>query len=597
MGAWRFWWDSTRRFYKNWGSYVALIFSTNLVISYLAVPFFNWVLEMLLKWQGVSYVSYTNVLSIIIHTPIAALGMLAILLAVIILIYWQFAFLLLGIINIFRGRPQTIRQVLRTTVTSLTLTSPSTFLFFIGYFIVILPFGSFIFTTPLLNKARIPAFIVSYLLENPWMALGLAGFYLIAGYLGIRLISLLPLMIIDRLPWKTAVTRSWQQTKHRTLRYLWTMLVTLFMILAAVTLIYMLIYFAQLGFDKTGIAMAAATVNLFIMEAITEVIICYTTAVFMMLIVVCYRQDFTLLRQAPQHFNEAPRLKRWTRASVAIGILLATSLLVAVNLVYLNGLVITKPIIISHRGVDDDNGVQNTIPALIKTSKEHPDYVEMDIQVTKDHQFVVMHDPTLKALAGINKKPSQLTLKQLEKITVRENGHQAKIPSFDAYLKAARQHHQKLLVEIKTSSAYTSADTKRFVKRYGATLLAHHDQVHTLSYKVMRDLKRLDSQQFVSYILPYNLTFPHTDANGYTMEVTTLNDQFVDKADRNHKTVYAWDIDDTDQMDRMMFMGVTGIITDNLTEMQQEAKSNTDHPSYAKLLLTFMNELSLTSNE
>lgn len=597
MGAWRFWWDSTRRFYKNWGSYVALIFSTNLVINYLAVPFFNWLLEMLLKWQGVSYVSYTNVLSIIIHTPIAALGMLAILLAVIILIYWQFAFLLLGIINIFRGRPQTIRQVLRTTVTSLTLTSPSTFLFFIGYFIVILPFGSFIFTTPLLNKARIPAFIVSYLLENPWMALGLAGFYLIAGYLGIRLISLLPLMIIDRLPWKTAVTRSWQQTKHRTLRYLWTMLVTLFMILAAVTLIYMLIYLAQLGFDKTGIAMAAATVNLFIMEAITEVIICYTTAIFMMLIIVCYRQDFTLLRQAPQHFNEAPHLKRWTRASVAIGILLATSLLVAVNLVYLNGLVITKPIIISHRGVDDGNGVQNTIPALIKTSKEHPDYVEMDIQVTKDHQFVVMHDPTLKALAGINKKPSQLTLKQLEKITVRENGHQAKIPSFDAYLKAARQHHQKLLVEIKTSSAYTSADTKRFVKRYGATLLAHHDQIHTLSYKVMRDLKRLDSQQFVSYILPYNLTFPHTDANGYTMEVTTLNDQFVDKADRNHKTVYAWDIDDTDQMDRMMFMGVTGIITDNLTEMQQEAKSNTDHPSYAKLLLTFMNELSLTSNE
>ncbi|MCM8608623.1 MULTISPECIES: glycerophosphodiester phosphodiesterase [Lactiplantibacillus] len=597
MGAWRFWWDSTRRFYKNWGSYVALIFSTNLVISYLAVPFFNWLLEMLLKWQGVSYVSYTNVLSIIIHTPIAALGMLAILLAVIILIYWQFAFLLLGIINIFRGRPQTIRQVLRTTVTSLTLTSPSTFLFFIGYFIVILPFGSFIFTTPLLNKARIPAFIVSYLLENPWMALGLAGFYLIAGYLGIRLISLLPLMIIDRLPWKTAVTRSWQQTKHRTLRYLWTMLVTLFMILVTVTLIYMLIYLAQLGFDKTGIAMAAATVNLFIMEAITEVIICYTTAVFMMLIIVCYRQDFTLLRQAPQHFNEAPRLKRWTRASVAIGILLATSLLVAVNLVYLNGLVITKPIIISHRGVDDGNGVQNTIPALIKTSKEHPDYVEMDIQVTKDHQFVVMHDPTLKALAGINKKPSQLTLKQLEKITVRENGHQAKIPSFDAYLKAARQHHQKLLVEIKTSSAYTSADTKRFIKRYGATLLAHHDQVHTLSYKVMRDLKRLDSQQFVSYILPYNLTFPHTDANGYTMEVTTLNDQFVDKADRNHKTVYAWDIDDTDQMDRMMFMGVTGIITDNLKEMQQEAKSNTDHPSYAKLLLTFMNELSLTSNE
>lgn len=130
---------------------------------------------MLLKWQRVSYVSYTNIGSIIIHQPLAALGMVAILLAIIILVYWQFAFLLLGIMNIFRGRPQTVRAVLRSTVTSLTGTSPSTFLFFIGYFIVILPFGSFIFTTPLLNKAKIPAFIVSYLMENPWMTLGLGA--------------------------------------------------------------------------------------------------------------------------------------------------------------------------------------------------------------------------------------------------------------------------------------------------------------------------------------------------------------------------------------------------------------------------------------
>ena len=58
--------------------------------------------------------------------------------------------------------------------------------------------------------------------------------------------------------------------------------------------------------------MAAATVNLFIMEAITEIIICYTTAIFMMLIIVCYRQDLHL-RQQPQYFNEAPRLRKLTR--------------------------------------------------------------------------------------------------------------------------------------------------------------------------------------------------------------------------------------------------------------------------------------------
>lgn len=39
------------------------------------------------------------------------------------------------------------------------------------------------------------------------------------------------------------------------------------------------------------------------------------------------------------------------------------------------------------------NGVQNTIPAMEATAKSKPDYVEMDIQETKDHQFVVFHDP------------------------------------------------------------------------------------------------------------------------------------------------------------------------------------------------------------
>ena len=404
-------------------------------------------------------------------------------------------------------------------------------------------------------------------------------------------------MIIDQLPWRRALKTSWQQSAHRTWRVLWHILVILLMVTGSVALSYAVIYMFQLWLDTTSLAMAGATINLFIMETLTEIVICYTAAIFMMLIIACYRQDLTLPSRPTLTFNEPAKLRRWTRGTVATGMVIVSGLLVAFNLVYLNGLAITKPIMISHRGVDNGNGVQNTIPALIKTSREKPDYVEMDVQVTKDHQFVVMHDNNLKKLAGVNKKPYQLTLAQLQQLTVHENGYQAKIPSFDAYLHAAQQQHQKLLVEIKTTKGYTRADTARFIALYGPTLLADHDQVHTLSYKVMTDLKRLDSTQFVSYILPYNLTFPHTAANAYTMEATTLNDHFVDKADRMHKQVYAWDIDDTDLMDQMMFMGVNGIITDKLHEMQIEAKTNTDHPSYAKLLLTFMNELSLTSND
>lgn len=592
MQAWRFWRESTRHFFQHWGSYVMLVFITNLAISYVAVPAFTWLTAALMKWQHVPYVSYTNIGSIALRHPLAIIGLLLILLAIITLIYWQFAYLLLGIMNIRNGRPQTSRAVLGDVFRSLVGASPSTFLFFIGYFVVIIPFGSELFSTPLLNKAKIPAFIVTYLMANPLWAVFLGIFYVAAAYIGIRLIAVLPLMMLDGYHSHEAIRLSWQRTRRHFWTYFSKILVTLAIVTVMVTLIYGLIYLGQLGFDRTGLGLAAATFNLFLMEAITEFIVCYSTVIFMMVILSSHDTH----QQTPLSlftFREPARTKLRTRLLIISGLTLISALLVMFNLVYLNGLAMTKPLTIAHRGVDNGNGVQNTIPAMVKTSKEKPDYVEMDIRMTKDHQFVVMHDGNLKSLAGLNRSVASMTLRQLTKVTVTENGYQAKIPSFNHYLNTAIKHHQKLLIEIKTGSADTPDLSERFYRQFGQRILTNHEQVHTLSYKVMDKLKREHPQLFVSYIMPYNLTFPRTRANAYTMESTTLNDSFVDQANREHKKVYAWDIDDVTSLDQMMFMGANGVITNNLSLIKQEIKDNTDHPSYANLLLTFMNDLSL----
>lgn len=592
MQAWRFWRESTRHFFQHWGGYVTLVFITNLAISYVAVPAFTWLTAALMKWQHVPYVSYTNIGSIALRHPLAIIGLLLILLAIITLIYWQFAYLLLGIMNIRNGRPQTSRAVLGDVFRSLVGASPSTFLFFIGYFVVIIPFGSELFSTPLLNKAKIPAFIVTYLMANPLWAVFLGIFYVAAAYIGIRLIAVLPLMMLDGYHSHEAIRLSWQRTRRHFWAYFSKILVTLAIVTVMVTLIYGLIYLGQLGFDRTGFGLAAATFNLFLMEIITEFIVCYSTVIFMMVVLSSHDSQ----QQTPLSlfsFREPARTKLRTRLLIISGLTLISALLVVFNLVYLNGLAMTKPLTIAHRGVDNGNGVQNTIPAMVKTSKERPDYVEMDIRMTKDHQFVVMHDGNLKSLAGLNRSVASMTLRQLTKVTVTENGYQAKIPSFNHYLNTAIKHHQKLLIEIKTGSADTPDLSERFYRQFGQRILTNHEQVHTLSYKVMDKLKKEHPQLFVSYIMPYNLTFPRTRANAYTMESTTLNDSFVDQANREHKKVYAWDIDDVNSLDQMMFMGANGVITNNLGLIQQEIKDNTDHPSYANLLLTFMNDLSL----
>ncbi|HFU4393068.1 TPA: glycerophosphodiester phosphodiesterase family protein, partial [Streptococcus suis] len=108
---------------------------------------------------------------------------------------------------------------------------------------------------------------------------------------------------------------------------------------------------------------------------------------------------------------------------------------------------------ISHRGVDNGNDVQNSIEALEKTSQLKPDYIEMDVQETKDGQFIVMHDADLMALTGNTGGTHDYTLAELKAMTASENGMTGPVPSFDEYLEKADELGQKLLVEIKVTDA------------------------------------------------------------------------------------------------------------------------------------------------
>lgn len=85
------------------------------------------------------------------------------------------------------------------------------------------------------------------------------------------------------------------------------------------------------------------------------------------------------------------------------------------NAVYLTGLLESKPLIISHRGSPIVMAYKIPFLAMERTIKFKPDYIEIDVQETKDHQFVVMHDANLQELAGVDGTPQEFTLAELTK--------------------------------------------------------------------------------------------------------------------------------------------------------------------------------------
>ncbi|EPI15824.1 glycerophosphodiester phosphodiesterase family protein, partial [Enterococcus faecalis] len=287
-------------------------------------------------------------------------------------------------------------------------------------------------------------------------------------------------------------------------------------------------------------------------------------------------------------FDKETKRNKLVTIGMGLGLFTIFGGYIIFNAVYLTGLLESKPLIISHRGVTNSNGVQNTIPAMERTIKFKPDYIEIDVQETKDHQFVVMHDANLKELAGVDGTPQEFTLAELTKMTVKENGQEAPIASFDDYLAKANQAKQKLLVEIKTSKQDSQGALSNFIEKYERPLIKNNHQVQSLDYNVIKAFKKAKSKVKVSFILPYNFTFPETQADLYTMEATTLNDTFILKADQQKKAVYAWTVNDSEVLSKMLFMDVAGVITDDLELVNEEVNDFEKNPSYADRILHYI---------
>ncbi|UIF29559.1 glycerophosphodiester phosphodiesterase [Levilactobacillus brevis] len=239
---------------------------------------------------------------------------------------------------------------------------------------------------------------------------------------------------------------------------------------------------------------------------------------------------------------------------------------------------------ISHRGVDHARGVQNTIGALKQVTGEHPSYVEMDLHETKDHQWVVLHDENLAALAGRNVTPHQLTSRQLTGLTLHENGQSARLAGWPAYLATAERLHQPLMVELKTTPQDSAGMVRRFAHQYGQRLLRDHAIVHSLDYRVVAQLRREMPRLKVGYILPFNWVSPQSvPADFYSFQQISASQQFILAAHQMGVAAYIWTPDVQDKMARMWALGADGQITNELQRLQAVTQQAPQRAQWAVL--------------
>lgn len=585
-------WD----FLKSSDAYFRDVLLMHGALLFLVIPILSASTKFVLKRGGFTYLSFDNVGSIFTEHPMVLFSLTVILLLILVAVFFEFTFLLLSVYFIKKQQPISLKQLLRMTLLQMRKLRPMTFLFFLFYFLLVLPIGGLSFNSDLLAKIKIPAFIMDFIFANRVLIIGaVLLIYVLLIYLGIRVIFALPEMILRDLPFRLAIKESLQVTKRRFFA-----IVGQFVFIGGSILLLSSIGFSLLiglqalieNFFPSSSLYSAVFIMTFLQFILLLNIILSTVAIFY--IIVDFMDDEGFLPAIPASFIQEPMAFKtflgvegflFTFITVLFGV--GVSLY---NMNYLTSAANANPLTISHRGVSNGQGVQNSLEALRFTSETyHPDYVEMDVQQTSDGAFIVYHDFTFPPLTGAKGKPEQSTLAYAQSLTVSENGETAEIPTFDAYLALANQLDQKLLVEIKTQKKEVDTLVQNFLAQYQEDLITNGHIMQSLTYNVVEELKTQAPELVTGYIMPFNIVGPPiTSADFLTMEFSTINRNFIASAKADDKEVFVWTPNDTDDISRMRFYGVDGIITDQMGLLNQEVNVDMDEMTYSDKLLNFV---------
>ncbi|HFI0810324.1 TPA: glycerophosphodiester phosphodiesterase [Streptococcus suis] len=563
-----------QKIYYNLDKILLLFFTLFAFMEFVWIPLNSWVSERLLALTGHAYLSPTNLLSVFSENLFVSGLFILLFFANIGIAYLELALLFTGVWQLLDEKVKHLSDYLRDVRDSMVAimrhSSLPKIIFLLFYSVLLLPFLRRILNIYYFNKIVVPQFVLDYLSNTVWIGVLILVSLLLFFWLASRLMFALPKIYFEHRSVKESIAFSWKHTNGtKQVNYLVRLVGLVTFPVIFFTGVALLLYFIQLlveGFAP-NLSYWLAVVCYIVLRLTYYGVI----ALFMIGFI-------SLLTGKKLPIYRRKRLRHRLR----LAILLVSSLVFGVQ----GALLLyypfdTLPVTISHRGVDNGNAVQNSIEALEKTSQLKPDYIEMDVQETKDGQFIVMHDTDLLALTGNAGGTHDYTLAELTAMTASENGMTAPLPSFDEYLEKADELGQKLLVEIKVTDADSPNLTRNFLKKYGQRLIAKGHQMHSLDYRTIIEIKQYNEQLVSFFILPFNSIYPTTVADGYTMEYTSLDQNFMTKSWIRGKSVYAWTPNDEESMTKMLLLQVDGIITDNLTDLKSlmsELKENHRYP-------------------
>ncbi|WP_405917405.1 glycerophosphodiester phosphodiesterase [Streptomyces sp. NBC_00728] len=246
---------------------------------------------------------------------------------------------------------------------------------------------------------------------------------------------------------------------------------------------------------------------------------------------------------------------------------------------------ITAPLVVSHRGASA-YAPENTLAAIDHAAALGFDWVENDVQRTRDGRLVVLHDASLARTTDVAKvypgrspwKVKDFTAAEIARLDAgswfgpRFAG--ARVPMLREYMEGVSRNHQKLVLEIKNPELYPG------IERQTLRLLSNEgwlDPVHlrnrlivqsfsAASVRTVHDLRPGITTAFLGTPPVAQLPRYARFADQINADHRSLSAGYVSAVHALHgphgpMKVFAWTVDDAATARRMAGFGTDGVIT------------------------------------
>lgn len=230
------------------------------------------------------------------------------------------------------------------------------------------------------------------------------------------------------------------------------------------------------------------------------------------------------------------------------------------------------PLAFAHRGgaeVPELVGSENTLAAFSHAVEQGYTYLETDVHLTSDGVLVAFHDDVLERVTNVSGLVAQTPLAELQR--ARINGEHA-IPTLLELVEALPQ--ARFNIDLKAAGTPAALATFLDEHQLGDRVL-----VSSFDRKRLSEFRRITAGRVATGAVPWEIAayvlLPGKVAGWLTRHrpnalqvphrrgrVTVTNARLVRRAHSQGVHVHVWTIDDADEMNELLDLGVDGLMTD-----------------------------------